>query len=254
MNRPSDSQPSPWNHWETLSLALGLLSLTACQSVPTPIEAGNSRFLPRTLSVSGKGEVTIPTTVAQVSLGVTLQGKEATEVQEQLAQKSSAVVKLLKARKVEKLETTNISFSPVYSYKDDKETLIGYSGTNIVRFRIETQKIANLLDDAIKAGATRIDSVRFVASDHAIAQAQQQAINKAAEDAKKQGDAALSALNLQQQEIMRIQINETNVPEPLSFAIPAKRVAIPQVGGIPSTPVVGGEQEVEASVTLLIRY
>ena len=185
MNRPLlyCSRLNTWDRLKTLCLVLGLLSLTACQSVPSNAETPNLASLPRTLSVSGKGDVTIPTTMSQVRLGVEIQGKTAQQVQQQVAQQSQAVVKLLKSRKIEKLETTGISLNPNYTYKDGKQSISGYIGTNKVSFRVATENSGPLLDDAIKAGATRIDGISFVASDEAIAQAQQQAIQKASEDA-----------------------------------------------------------------------
>jgi hypothetical protein len=186
-----------------------------------------------------------------VRLGVEIQGKTAQEVQQQVAKRSQAVVELLKSRKVDKLETTGISLNPNYSYKDGKQSINGYSGTNIVSFRINTEKSGTLLDDAIKAGATRIDGVSFVASDEAIAKAQQQAIQKASENAKKQADAALSALNLKQREVVSIQINPANPPQPIDQGSPLR---VSKVAQSANTPVVPGEQKVEQSVTLQIRY
>jgi uncharacterized protein YggE len=162
-------------------------------------------------------------------------------------------MELLKSRKVQKLETTGISLNPNYSYKNGRQNITGYSGSNIVSFRIETEKSGTLLDDAIKAGATRIDGVSFVASDEAIAQAQQQAIQKASEDAKKQADAVLKSLNLTQQEIVSIQINNANPPQPLNFAVPTADLA-KRAEQTASLPVVGGEQKVQQTVTLQIRY
>ena len=236
---------------QVLSL-VGILSLTACQSPPTQLQTQNLASLPRTLTVSGRGNVTIPTTKTQVRLGVEVQGKTAQEVQQQVAQKSSAVVELLKSRQVEKLETTGINLNPVYSYENSKQTIAGYSGTNIVSFRIETQKSGNLIDEAIKAGATRVDGISFVASEEAIAQAQQQAIDEATQNAKKQADAALNTLNLKQQEIVGIQINAANPPVPPPRPYDARLAQVAKESA--ATPVIGGEQEIEASVTLQIRY
>jgi hypothetical protein len=187
-----------------------------------------------------------------VRLGVEIQGKTAQEVQQQVAQRSQAVVNLLKSRKVEKLQTTGISLNPNYTYSGGKQSINGYRGTNIVSFRMDTDKSGTLLDEVIKAGATRIDGVSFVAADDAIAQAQQQAIQKAADDAKKQADAALSALNLSQREVMGIQINNANSPQLLNYASPAALDAREQ--SVAKTPLVGGEQKIQQSVTLQIRY
>jgi len=188
-----------------------------------------------------------------VRLGVEVQGKTAQEVQQQVAQRSSAVVDLLKSRKVDKLETTGISLNPLYSYKDGKQDLTGYTGTNIVSFRFESQKAGTLLDDAVKVGATRIDGVSFTASEEAIAQAQQQAFQEATDEAKKQGEAVLNHLKLTQREISNIQLNNTNPPPPYPVPIAEGRLA--QVAKeAADTPIVGGEQQVQASVTLQFRY
>lgn len=237
---------------KTLCLIVALLGLTACQALPTNAEPQTSRTLSRTLTVSGKGNVSIPTTMTQVRLGVEIQGKTAQAVQQQVRSRSQAVVELLKTRQVEKLQTTGISLNPNYTYKDGKQSINGYSGSNIVSFRIETEKAGTLLDEAIEAGATRIDGVSFVAADEAIAQAQQQAIQKATEDANKQADAALKALNLKSKEIIGVQINGANPPQPVVFAVP--RPAQLANDKAADLPVVGGEQKVEQSVTLQIRY
>lgn len=240
-------------HSQTIALILGLLTLTACQSTPTQVEMRNLSSLPRTISVSGKGEVNIPTTMTQVRLGVEVQGKTAQEVQKEVAARSQSVVDLLKSRQVQKLETTGISLNPNYTYKDGRQTINGYSGTNTVSFQIETEKSGTLLDDTVKAGATRIDGISFIASDEAIAQAQQNAIAQASNDAKKKADAALGALNLKSKEVIGVSINGANPPQPLPYPVPAAEAAKNDSLNA-NTPVVGGEQKVQQSVTLQIRY
>jgi hypothetical protein len=163
------------------------------------------------------------------------------------------VVNLLKARKVEKLETTGISLSPNYTYKDGNQSISGYIGTNKVSFRIETEKSGTLLDDAIKAGATRIDGISFVASDEALTKAQQQAIQKASQEARKHADAALSALNLKSDQVIGIQINGAHPPQLLNYASPAVGEAKMSQSAA-DTPVIGSEQKVQQTVTLQIRY
>ncbi|HEY9750093.1 MAG TPA: SIMPL domain-containing protein, partial [Allocoleopsis sp.] len=205
--------------------------------------------LTRTLMVSGKGEVNIPTTLTQVQLGVEVQNQTAETAQQQVAQRSQAVVKLLQSRQVEKLETTGIRLNPTYSYKDGEQTIKGYSGVNTVSFRIPTDKVGTLLDDAVKAGATRIDNVSFVASEEAIATAQQDAIREATAKAKAQVNAALGALDLQQKEIVNVQVMGANqMPQPMPMAAEfAQNAKVP-------TSLIGGEQEIAAIVTLQVRY
>ena len=204
----------------------------------------------RTLSVTGRGVEAIPTTQTQVTLGVEVQGKTAAEVQQEAARRSSAVVALLRSRQVQKLETTGITLNPSYTYENNQQRLIGYIATNTVSFRLNTQSAGTLLDDAVQAGATRIQGVSFVAADSAIEQAQKQALKKATQDAQAQADAVFSALNLKRGEILNIQVNGASAPPPMYRQLPVARAAVADA----TTPVVGGEQQIEASVTLQFGY
>lgn len=235
---------NPWSLITALSLSLGLVSIPFI----APVFAQEQRL--RTLSVSGEGVVTIPTTQTQVQLGVEVLGKTAEEVQTEAARRTNAVIELLRSRNVEKLETTGIRLNPTYSYTNDQQRLTGYSATNTVSFKLKTEKVGSLLDDAVKAGATRIDGVSFVASDAEINAAQQQALKLATQEAERQANAVLGALNLTRREIIGIQVNNASVPVPMPVMYKADAMA----PAAPPTPVVGGEQQVRASVTLQISY
>lgn len=232
--------------------ALCLLSLVGCQAAQSRVEP-NISFQSQTLVVSGRGMVDIPKTNARVSLGVEVQGETSGLVQQELAKRSQAVVNLLKARPdVTKLETTSITLNPRYSPKDGSK-IIGYYATNLVRFQIAPEKIGTLLDEAIKTGATRIDGVTLVASDEAIAAAQKEAIDTASKNARSQADASLNALQLKQQEIVSIQINGARSPIPVAMEMTDLiQKAAPM--NLANTPVVAGEQRIEAFVTLQVRY
>ena len=249
----SNCQPKFWRRLTPLCLGLGLMSMTvvACNlQTATPVMAQERQL--KTLTVTGRGTESLQTTITQVRLGVEVSGKTAEEVQKEVARRSTAVVNLLRSRQVDKLETTGISLNPNYNYDGGKQRLIGYVGTNTVSFRIDTTQSGTLIDDAVKAGATRIDGISFIAADNAIATAREAALRKATQEAQKQADTVLRALNLNRKEIVSIQINGANTPPPHP---------VPYVGSLQRadakeapTPVIGGEQEVEASVTLEISY
>lgn len=232
----------PWSLLTALCLTLTLLSFNSLN----PASAQEQRL--RTLTVTGRGTESIPTSQTSVRLGVEVQGKTSAAAQQEAARRSSAVVALLRSRKVEKLETTGITLNPIYNYEGGQQRLTGYMATNTVSFRINTEAAGDLLDEAVNAGATRIEGVSFVASESAIATAQQQALREATQDAQTQADAIFSTLNLKRGEIVNIQINGASAPPPV-FA-PAPRAA--DIAA--KTPVIGGEQQIEASVTLQISY
>jgi uncharacterized protein len=224
------------------------LILVAGLTLPGPAFAQEKML--RTLTVSGRGVENIPTTLTQVRLGVEAQGKTANQVQAEVARRSDAVVSLLKSRGVERLQTTGISLNPIYSYTDNKQTLTGYGAANMVSFRLPTAQAGVLLDDAVKAGASRIDGVSFVATDDAIAAAQKAALRKATQDAQAQANAVLSALNFSAKEIVSIQVNGASTPPPRPMELMQFRKAAADA----PTPVIGGDQEVDGSVTLQISY
>jgi len=228
-------------------VSAGLLSL----AIANPVLAQEKML--RTLTVTGRGTEMVATTITQVRLGVEAQGKTANEVQQEVARRSNAVVNLLKSRQVDKLETTGINLNPTYQYDNGKQTLTGYSASNIVSFRIATPKAGLLLDEAVKAGASRIDGVSFIATDEAIAATQKTALREATQDAQAQADAVFSALSLSKGQIVSIQVNGASAPPPRPLENVRTILRGEALFKDPS-PVIGGEQEVQASVTLQISY
>ena len=226
----------------TVSMAV-LLSLTAS----LPLRAQEQ--LLRTLSVTGQGVENIQTTLATVRLGVEVQGASAESVQAQVAQRSNAVVKLLESRKVDKLQTMGIRLNAEYRYNEGrKRQLVGYQGSNIVSFQTGIEKAGPLMDAAVKAGASRIDGVSFMASEDAIATAQTAALQDATQKAQAQAKAVLESLGFTPKEIVGIQVNGASarpIPRARAVSLEAQDA---------SQPLIGGEQAVRSSVTLQISY
>lgn len=242
----STIQKSPWKRLSTIPIALGIVGF----SMISPVYAQEK--LVRTLTVTGRGFEDIQTTLAQVRLGVEVEGKTATDVQREVARRSNSVVSFLRSRQVDKLETTGVNLNPRYDYSNNRQTLVGYVGSNNVSFQVPTEKSGEIIDEAVKAGASRIDSVSFMATDDAMAAAQKRALQKATQEAQAQADAVFSALNLTRKEIVNVQVNGAAAPPPV-FRDVAPAAPLAQRQSAPS-PVVGGEQRVEGSVTLQISY
>ena len=203
----------------------------------------------RTITVTGEGIENIPTSQAIVRLGVEVQGKEAGKVQREVASRSDAVVKFLRSRQVEKLETTGISLQPNYDFSNNQRRLIGYIGANLISFQIDIAEAGSLIDEAVKVGATRIDGVSFTAGESAIAAAQRTALIKATEQAREQATIVLQALGLVPKETVSIQVGNTGNPVPI-----ARSEAVFRSADAASSPVIGGEQTLRAAVTLEISY
>ena len=203
----------------------------------------------RTITVTGEGIENIATSQAIVRLGVEVQGKEAGKVQQETANRSDAVVKFLRSRQVEKLETTGISLQPNYDFSNNQRRLIGYIGANLISFQVDIAQAGILIDEAVKVGATRIDGVSFTAGESAIAAAQRTALIKATEQAREQATIVLQALGLVPKETVSIQVGNTGNPVPI-----ARSEAVFRSADAASSPVIGGDQTLRAAVTLEISY
>jgi uncharacterized protein YggE len=205
----------------------------------------------RVLTVTGRGREAVPTTLTQATLGVEVQGSSAEVVQTAVAERSDRLVQYLRSRNVDELETVGLRLNPQYDYRNGQARIIGYVGTNTVSFQIATAEAGELLDGAIAAGATQIQGIRFIAEDEALGVARQRALQAATADAQAQANAVLSYLNLGAEEIINIQINGARGP--IAVPLPAEARLASAEADV-STPVIGGDQTVEATVTLQIRY
>lgn len=232
---------------KSLNLTQSLV-LAVCLTFLPVLPSFAQQAVLRTLTVTGQGELSIPTTLTRISLGVEIQGKTAQEVQAEAAQRSTQLVNFLRSQNVSKLETTGISLQPQYNYESNQRELIGYIATNMVSFEVDTQKAGSILDQSVAVGATRIDNISFTATEAAIAQAQKEALREATLEAQAQAEAVLSTLNLTPQEIVSIQVNGATPP-----VTPMLQAAMMRDESFKTT-VVGGEQTIQSSVTLQIRY
>lgn len=204
----------------------------------------------RVLSVTGQGRVPVQTTKAQVELGVEVQGRTADSVQQRVAERSAKLVALLRDQSVENLQTTGVRLNPQYNYESGQGRLVGYIGENTVSFEAPTTEVGTLLDAAIASGATQISGIQFTAEEAAIAAAREVALQEATADAQTQAEIVLSSLGLPAEEIVGIQIGRlaSRPPAPVLRSVETAESARFD------TPVVAGEQMVEATVTLQIRY
>lgn len=200
-----------------------------------------------TLTVTGQGDRSIPTTKARVMIAIEVEAKTAQEVQAEVARRSNAVINELKNLKVEKLQTTNISLNPKIEFENNKQRQVGFVGEAAMSFVTTIDRSGLTIDRAIATGANRISQITFSAEDETVEAARNFALQDAVKDAQQQANAILSSLNLKPLSIRTIQVNGES-PQGYITNRTLKAVADS------STPVIGGEQNVRASVTLEIMY
>ncbi len=199
-----------------------------------------------TLTVTGRGDRAIPTTKARVSIEVEVEAKTAQEAQSEVARRTNLVITELKNLKVEKLQTTNISLNPKIEFENNRSRQTGFVAQISMSFVTTIDRTGTTLDRAIAAGANKVTQITFSAEDEVINTARNYALQDAVKDAQVQANAVLNSLNLKPQSIRTIQINGDS---PQTYNTNRLNTNISN-----TTTVVGGDQRVQASVTLEILY
>ncbi len=256
---------------------------------PVPAAAAPDSRLLRTLTVYGYGEERLPATQAQISLTIEGKGKEALEVQQEVARKSEALLSYLRSQSAQRLTAPGVTLSPIYR-TDNKGRQVedGYSASNTVSFEVPIDRAGALLSAVVKGGATRVNSVSFSPSEEAIEAAKERTIAKASEQARRRTMAALQPLGLTMKEPLNVQIDGAvgSFPGGLADVMGGDRMrlnnnqafsgqdslearlesrqfstttklsgeVIMDVGKLFQGGVAPGEQLIQSSVTMIVRY
>lgn len=226
----------------TLATTAAAVTLAAIAALPA-----QAQEVLRTISVSGEGRIAIDATEAQVQLGVETRGASADAAQAAVARQADSLVTYLRGQSVQRLQTSSISLQPIFDQNGQEIT--GYIARNSVSFQVPVARAGAIIDNAVRAGATRIDSLQTLASESAVESARSRALAAAAQDARNQANVVLESLGLTPREIIQINVAGAALPPPV-FAENVRAMADSKV----SSPVEGGEQIVQANVTLQIRY
>jgi len=230
------------------ALAIPLILATAFNLVT--ISAIRAETPANTLTVTGRGDRSIPTTKARVRIEVEVEAKTAQEAQSEVARRSNAVITELKNQKVDKLQTTDISLNPkIVVDSDNKQRQVGFIAQISMSFVTSIDRSGIAIDRAIATGANRVIQITFSAEDDAVRVARNFALQDAVKDAQVQANAVLNSINLKSQAIRTIKINGENTQT-------YNNITNSRLNSVSdsSTYIVGGEQRVEASVTLEITY
>lgn len=118
----------------------------------------------RTISVDGTSTLKVAPNKAVVNISIENTAKDAKEASEQNAivmNKIQSAILGLSITK-DKLQTINYDLSPVYDLNNSSRKITGYRVTNEITVNIEDiNLVGTVIDTAINAGASRVNSVEF---------------------------------------------------------------------------------------------
>jgi hypothetical protein len=205
-----------------------------------------------TISVAGSGKVVVVPDLATVRLGVVIERDTAKKAREAAAESMTRVVAAVKALGIEDkdIATSTVSLNPVYSYPVNQAPKIrGYQLQNMVTVTVrDLDKLSDLLDDTVIAGATSVDGISFDVADRT--KAEEQAREAAVKDAKAKADTLAAGLGVR---ITGVASVSESVSTPIWYE---RAYAAPAAGAdaAAETPVMPGTTDVviTVQVTFLI--
>ena len=124
------------------------------------------------ISVSTTANTEIVPDVAEISFAVQTNDsksmQKATSINKEISDRVIEQLKsIINCNNGDYIKTSDFSANPVYSYNNSKKTFERYEVVNrIVVHTKNTDKIGHLIDEAIAAGATNVDSLTFSVSDY----------------------------------------------------------------------------------------
>ncbi len=233
-----------WTALILIALLVAAFGLPSQANVPT-VQAQAATDQPRTVSVTGVGQVQTKPDNATFTVGVQTQAKQASKALTQNSTQMQAVITALKNAGIPdaNIQTQTVSLQPQYNQPNNaaNNQLTGYIATNTVQVQVTNlDNLGELLDAAVQAGGNTIQNIQFEVSNptELLTQARQAAFNDAKQKATQL--AQLSGATLGPVST----INETSQsPQPFfSPSVSADRAA--------AVPIQAGTQNVEVDLNI----
>ncbi len=216
---------------------------------PHPIAAAgqdpaNSQARPLVV-VTGEGVVRLPPDRAFVVMAAESRAKNPSEAQRANAKAMTNVQERLEQMGIKPpaVRTLGYDLQPEFEFANGRQTLRGYVARNSIEVTVDAlDRVGDVIDASGSSGATTIQSVRFdVKSREA---SEREALKLAVADARLRAEAAAAGAGQRIDQIWRIEESRAVIqpPQPMRMREDALAVA--------STPIVAGDVEVRARVTL----
>jgi uncharacterized protein len=222
-------------------------ALTLAVAVLTPAFAEETK-MPRTISLSGHGEVRVPPDMAIVMVGVASQGDSAAAALAANTAAMQAVFAALKAAAIDAkdIQTSNFTVQPHYDYGNSGQPprLTGYDVSNSVTVAVrKLGTLGAILDHVVTAGSNQINGVLFqIARPEA---AMDQARKLAVADARRKATVYTAASATALGDILLIS-EGTAMPPPVPMQ--AKMLGAERASDV---PIAEGEQAISVDVNIV---
>jgi uncharacterized protein len=236
--------------WLASGLTVGLLAAALAGPGVGVAQAQTDTANPvPTISVTGVGRVKSAPDVADVTIGVTKQGEDASEASQKAAKAMESVIAALLDLGIAEndIQTTSLNLDPTYDWEDNPPNIVGWEASNMVSITVrDIESVGDVVDAATAAGATNINGISFRVEDPT--ESEVAARTAAVDDARAKADQLAEAAGVSIIGVQSISESGGQAPQPVYFA----RAEASFDTADASTPVLPGE--VELSITVFIEY
>ena len=203
---------------------------------------------PPVVVTTGTGEIRAAPDRATVTLTSEARAKTAKDAQQQEAQSTTAVRKLLADMKIpnDSVRTTSYDLQQEFDFTQGKQVPRGYVARHALEVRVDDlAQLGDLISKAVDAGSAAVSGIQFDVK--ARDELERQALKKAVEDARARADAAASGASTSVASVIKIEEQrQFEPPRPRMFA----RAEMAASAAPIATPVAEGEIEIKSTVSL----
>jgi uncharacterized protein YggE len=223
-----------------------LAGLAALSLVPlATLAADDAR--PRTVNVSGMGEVAAEPDLARVTLGVEARKPTLAEARTEVSAAIDRVLKLTRELGIDpkQVNATRVQVQPEYNWnpKDRKRVLLGYVVSRQVQVELrDLEKLGPLLERAVDAGSNQVGDPALDSSRRK--DLEREAMSLAVQDARLNAEALARAAGVRLGPVRALNGSASGPPMPMFRS----RVAMADAAAPPEATYQPGEMRFNASV------
>lgn len=201
------------------------------------------------LSVHARAHRQMTNTVARVSLGIEVHGRDVPTTLGPLAERSKALLAYLMSQNVERLASDQVSLSPeTQEQHGQPDRITGYTGRQVVTFQIDPARLPSVTGDALAHGANTLEQVDLAPREGDIESTRQELEAEATRQALSRIKAVADAADQRVTSLAEIVV----APEGSAFR-PRMMDATMARKAVPALPVEAGETEVSVEVDVKAR-
>lgn len=228
-------------HYFWVIAVLALSALPAGAQTPPPREEP-------VVVTTGEGIVQAVPDRAFVSISAESRASSPREAQRRNAEAMKPVQDKLRASGIpsDAIRTTVYDLHFEYDWVNNRRVPKGYVARNTIEARVDNiDKLGELLDVAVGAGATSVSDIRFDLKDRS--KLEREAVRLAVADARGRAEAAAAGAGRSIDRVLRIEEHGVMAPPPIPLR--TMRMEAAQASE-PETPISAGRMELRARVTL----